>query len=310
MRVRCFEVVNRRRLLRSTAGLTATALSAAAGFVWPLRPAAGIEPLSRTGSKFKFSLAAYSYRQLLKSGELTLSDFVDDCARFGLDGTELTSYYFPDPVTDAYLRKLKRHCFRQGLDVSGTAVRNDFGYSTGLERDAEIRWVKRWIEYAAKLGAPVVRIFAGHAQGSPTPRTLHRNVVDGIADCCQYAGEHGVHLALENHGGPTSTVDGLLAIVRDVDNPWFGVNLDTGNFHSAEVYRDLRKAAPYALNVQVKVSVSNAEGQKAAADFPRLANLLREANYRGYVVLEFEEAGDPRSECERHLDALRTAFGA
>lgn len=270
-----------------------------------------IEPIQREGSKFKFSLAAYSYRKLLQgdAAELTLFDFVDDCARFGLDGTELTSYYFPAATTPAFLRRLKQHCFWQGLDVSGTAVGNDFGHPPGPKNDEQMALVQDWIERAELLGAPVIRIFAGHDHGDASPEQFHARIVKGIEASCQSAGEHGTHLALENHGGPTATAEGLLKITRDVSSPWFGVNLDTGNFHSDDVYGDLARVAPFAINVQVKAMISGPDGKPQPADYGRLADILRAANYRGYVVLEYEEAGDPRAECERHLDALRAAFG-
>jgi sugar phosphate isomerase/epimerase len=270
-----------------------------------------MEPLQREGSKFKFSLAAYSYRRLLQGDnpQLTLFDFVNDCARFGLEGTELTSYYFPADVTPDYLRRLKQHCFRHGLDISGTAVGNDFGHPAGTKRDEQLQLVKRWVDYSEILGAPVIRIFAGQRQGDTSEQELHQRVVSGIEECCQYAGQHGVHLALENHGGPTATSEGVLALVRDIQSPWFGVNLDTGNFRSSDVYGDLQKCAPYALNVQVKVTISDSNGRRQNSDYKRLADLLRAASYRGYVALEFEEEGDPRQECPRQLDMLRAAFG-
>ena len=39
-----------------------------------------------------------------------------------------------------------------------------------------------------------------------------------------------------------------------------------------------------------------------------LAKMLRAAGYRGYIALEFEEAGDPREECPKHLKQMREAF--
>ncbi len=293
-------------------GFLAGTLAVAASTVVAGRSAA-IEPIERPqGSKFKFSLAAYSYRSLLQgaNAKLTLHDFVADCAAFGLEGTELTSYYFPDPLTAEYVTNLRRACFRLGLDVSGTAVRNDFALPPGAERDRWIAHVKEWVDHSALLGAPVIRVFAGHVPEGSSPQEAHRRMVEGFEECCDYAGHRGVHLALENHGGPTSTADGLLAIVRDVKSPWFGVNLDTGNYHTEDVYGDLAKTAPYALNVQVKVVVADATGKKQPMDFARLAKLLRDVNYRGYVVLEYEEAGDPRAACRQHLDTLREAFQA
>ena len=132
--------------------------------------------------------------------------------------------------------------------------------------------------------------------------------IAGIEECCEYAGQHGVHLALENHGGLTATADGMLQLVRAVNSPWFGVNLDTGNFHSEDIYGDLEKLAPYALNVQVKVTVSGSDRKKRESDFNKLASLLTAAKYRGYIVLEYEEKGDPRVECKRYLEQLRQAF--
>ncbi|MCI0357318.1 MAG: sugar phosphate isomerase/epimerase [Planctomycetaceae bacterium] len=272
---------------------------------------AAIEPIPRNGQpKFKFSLAAYSYRELLKgdSPKLTLTDFIDDCAKFGLEGTELTSYYFPKNTTPEYLRTLRRQCFRLGLDVSGTAVGNDFGHPPGEKRSTEIANVKTWIEYAEILGAPVIRIFAGHLKKDQTEPQAHSLMVQAIEECCDYAGKHGVHLALENHGGPTDTAEGILKFVRDVQSPWFGINLDSGNFHSDDPYAELERIAPYALNAQIKVVMSGPDKKKVPADMKRLARILREAHYRGYVVLEYEEDGNPREESAKYLDQLREAF--
>lgn len=291
------------------AGCSAAAALTATPFVLPSIQAS--EPVSRNGApKFKFSLAAYSYRKLLsgKQPELTMADFIDDCARMQLEGTELTSYYFPNPATPEYLRGLKQQCFRLGLDVSGTAVGNDFGHPPGEARDKQIASLKQWIDNAEILGAPVIRVFAGHVKKDQTPEETHKLMVAGLEECCEYAGQHGVHLALENHGGPTSTADGLLALVKDVKSPWFGVNLDTGNFHSDDIYGELERVAPYALNVQVKVVVFGPDKQKKPSDFKRLAKILRDVGYRGYIVLEYEENENPREACPSFVGQLRDAF--
>ncbi|MDX1962490.1 MAG: sugar phosphate isomerase/epimerase family protein [Pirellulales bacterium] len=289
--------------------------------------ATAIEPIRRAApAQWKYSLAAYSYRDLFgKSATspstppdktaaidpaFTLYDFVDDCARLGCHGTELTSYYFSPTVTAAELQNLRRHCFRQGLEVSGTAVGNDFGKADKTARDAEIASVKTWIDRAALLGAPVIRIFAGNLPGGTDHTAGIAQIVSCIEECCDYAGRHGIHLALENHGGPTATAEGLLEIVRRVNSPWFGVNLDTGNFHSENLYDELARCAPYALNVQVKVATSGPDGKKTPTDYPRLGKILRDAGYRGYVVLEYEEGGDPRAACQEHFAAMRKGMEA
>jgi sugar phosphate isomerase/epimerase len=297
-------IISRRSALAGMAGLTCGALSDSLLHA--------IEPFRLGGEPhFKFSLAAYSYRGLLtnKEKEFTLFDFIDECAAMGLDGTELTSYYFnPAQPDDAYLYNLKSHAFKKGLSISGTAIRDDLCYPAGEKREQEIAHVMKWIEYAAKLDAPVIRIFSGKQRKDQTVEEATRLAIEGIEKCCDYAGKHGVYLALENHGGLTATPAGMLEIVKAVKSPWFGVNVDTGNFHGKDVYAELAEIAPYALNVQVKVAFKPASGKKEETDFGRIAKILRDTGYRGFVVLEYEESEDPRSACRKYFPELRKAF--
>ena len=302
---------SRRRFLQQATGTSLAALGVALSPAAFNTPAQAIEPIARTaGHHFKFSLAAYSYREQLLGDkpELTLVDFIDDCAKLGLDGTELTSYYFPKDPTPEFLRSLKAAAFTRGLDVSGTAVGNDFCHLAGETRDKQIASVKTWVDRAAILGAPVIRIFSGNVKEGQSVAEAEQQAVSAIEECCDYAGQHGVFLALENHGGLTETAAGLLSLVKAVKSPWFGVNLDTGNFHSNDPYAELAQLAPYAINVQIKVVMKPNNGKAEPTDFSRLAGMLRESGYRGYIVLEFEEAGDPRVECPMYMEKIRAAF--
>jgi sugar phosphate isomerase/epimerase len=84
--------------------------------------------------------------------------------------------------------------------------------------------------------------------------------------------------------------------------------MDTGNFHTADVYGDLAKIAPFSINVQVKVTIHPAGKPDEPSDFKRLAQILKTSGYRGYIVLEFEGRGDPRTECPKYIDQIRAAF--
>jgi sugar phosphate isomerase/epimerase len=225
--------ISRRSLLQTASIATGCRLVAMSGLATisglGLSPAQAIEPIKRNGSpKFKFSVAAYSYRSLLQDNRkpknekatLTIHDFIDECAKWGCEGTELTSYYFPEKVSVEELTATRQHCFRLGLEVSGTSVGNDFCIPAGKARDAQITNTKQWIDNASILGAPVIRIFSGRVQKGQNPKEAHKLIVSGIEECCDYAGKHGVHLALENHGGPTVTPKGLLEIVKDVKSQW------------------------------------------------------------------------------------------
>lgn len=272
-----------------------------------------VEPIKRPGQpRLRLSLAAYSFRQFLEHKDaakrISLEDFIDFCADHGCDGTELTSYYFPEILDNAYLLKLKRHAFLRGVAVSGSAVGNNFTLPKGPKRDEQIALVKKWVDYCAILGAPHIRVFAGPAPDKDVA-AAKRLCIEALEDCGDYAGRHGVFLGLENHGGIVAAPEDLIEIVRAVKSPWIGINLDTGNFHTDDPYADLVKCAPYAVNVQIKVELRR-RGQKAneVSDLPRLVKILRDANYQGYVALEYEAKEDPWKAVPVWLAKLKVAF--
>ncbi len=260
----------------------------------------------------KLSLAAYSYRDYLtgkREPKMTLDQFISLCADFNLDGTELTSYYFPENFGEDYLIHLKQHTFRLGLDISGTAIANDFCLPAGEARDKSLAHTRKWIDYAALMGAPVIRIFAGTVPAGDTDATAIERCSAGISESLTYAAKKGVCLALENHGGITTKPEQMIAIINKVqESPWFGVNFDGGNFRSEDPYADLAKIAPYAINVQLKADIFR-NGKREDTDFPRVIKILADAGYRGYVVLEYESEEDPKTGVPKHLETLRKLIG-
>jgi sugar phosphate isomerase/epimerase len=295
--------MNRRRFLASAC------LTSAAPLLLTAR-ANAVGPVGRTRpSHFKLSLAAYSYRDLLSGPNKTMDlfGFVNLAADLGLDAVEPTSYYFPENVSADYLHRLKQHAFLLGLDISGTAVMNDFCLAPGPETEKELNHVHTWIDHAAELDAPTLRIMSGNwIQGTPESE-LEERVVERINSLIPHAVAKGVTLALENHGGGvTITSEQLLRLVRQVKGPNFGVNLDTGNFHGKDPYAEIAEAAPYAVNVQVKTEIRRMGKSKEPADLARVIGILREARYSGNVVLEYNAPDDPRTAVPRFIKELRS----
>ena len=101
-----------------------------------------------------------------------------------------------------------------------------------------------------------------------------------------------------------ATSEGILALVRAIKSDWFGVNLDTGNFHTPDPYADLEACAPFAVTVQLKVELSY-KGKREEMDYARVIKMLRKANYRGYLTLEYEAKEDPMTAVPKHLAKLR-----
>jgi sugar phosphate isomerase/epimerase len=289
--------------------LAQSALAALAGPLVRARPARAAGPIGRTRpSHLKLSLAAYCYRDLLSGPgkSMDLFDFVNLAADLGLDAVEPTSYYFPPDVTADYLHRLKQHAFLLGLDISGTALMNDFCLAPGPEADKEVSHVRAWIDHAAELDAPTLRLLSGNWIQGTSESELEERVVKRINALLPHAAARGVTLALENHGGGvTVTSEQLLRLVRQVQGPNFGVNLDTGNFHGKDPYAEIAEAAPYAVNVQVKTEIRRMGRSKEPADLARVIGILREARYSGYVVLEYTAPEDPKTSVPRFVKELR-----
>jgi len=290
---------NRREFLR---GAALTAATIAAG------PVRATDPPKRAGKpRLRLSLAAYSYRDYLQNKRdphMTLPEFVDRCATYPIDAVELTEYYWPKPLTNEFLMQVKRQCYINGLDISGSPMANVFTHPAGPERVKQIAATKAWVDTCAALGAPAIRVFTGTLQPGQTMVEAQRNSIEALEEACAYAGSKGVILAVENHGGIVAEADSLLTIVKGVKSEWCGINLDTGNFRTEDPYGDLVKCAPYAVTCQVKTEIQPKGQPKRDADLKREIQILKDAGYRGYVTLEYEAAEEPLKAVPRILDQL------
>jgi sugar phosphate isomerase/epimerase len=276
-----------------------------------------IDAFNRPGeARLRLSLAAYSFRDSFKDSnhkrdhaaaadkQIDMFQFIDYCAEHGCQGAEVTSYYFPAKITEDYMLQLKRHAFLRGVSLSGTAVGNSFTAPAGEKREKQIAGVKQWIDRCELMGIPHIRVFAGSPDGQPLD-TAKANCIEALTECCAYAAKKGVFLGIENHGGIVAQPEVLLDIIKTVKSPWLGINLDTANFHTENPYEDIARCAPYAVNVQVKTEV-HPKGQKTApADFKRLVKILTDANYQGWVALEYEAAEDAHTAVPRALRELQ-----
>lgn len=301
-------------------------LSAVAGLAAAVSPlavrAADAGPFKRTGKPvLRLSLAAYSFRgnfatmrgkaqKVAPGREMDMFQFADYCAEHGCAGTELTSYFFAE-TSDEYLLKLRRHCFMRGLAISGTAIGNNFSLPKGPKLAAEVAETKRWIDRAALLGAPHIRVFAGKIPNDApegfTRAVADRGVIESLAECGEYAAKRGIFIGLENHDS-IGTAAALLPMVKAVNNPWVGINLDSGNFRTPDPYRDFAECVPYALNVQFKCEIRPTGKPKQAADFQRFTQILRDGGYQGWVALEYEASEDPAVAIPRHLARMQELF--
>jgi sugar phosphate isomerase/epimerase len=233
---------------------------------------------------------------------MTLEGFLEKAVEMDLDGVELTAYYFPT-LDDEYLYTVKRRALGLGLEISGAAVGNNFCQPDPAKRDEQVALVCAWIGIAYKLGAPLLRVFAGPVPEGHTESEAREWTVASLKQCVPDAAAHGITLALENHGGITLTAAQTISLVEAVDSKWVAINLDTGNYRQ-NPYDDIARTAPYAVTAHAKTEIYLDTG-KIDADFSRIIGLLDEASYRGYLSIEYEAAEDPMTAVPRFAAELK-----
>ena len=261
----------------------------------------------------RLSCNLYSFNEPLTSGQMSLEDVINFCAEIGFDAVDPTGYYFPAyPAVpeDGYLYQIKQTTFRLGLDISGTGVRNDFTLPDATRRKTEIERVRQWTDVAAKLGAPIIRVFAG--TGKELPAGYNREevtgwVVESIRECTDYATKRGVLIVLQNHADFIQTADHILDILQRVNSDWLAVNLDIGSFRIGDPYEQIARVAPHAATWQIKENMF-VDGQEVETDLDKIVRIVRQSGYRGYLPIETLGKGDPRQKVPVFYEKVKKAL--
>jgi sugar phosphate isomerase/epimerase len=189
--------------------------------------------------------------------------------------------------TDEYIYELKHKAFKLGIDISGTGIRNNFADPDPAVRAADVERAKKWIIVASKLGAPVIRLFAG-----AVPKGYENKweevagwMIECYKECAAFGEKHGVIIGIQNHGDMLQTAEQCSYVMKKVNSKWAGIILDTGNFKVADPYADIAATIPYTVNWQVKESVLG-NTSEVKTDYARLIRIIKESGYRGYLPVE------------------------
>ena len=296
--------LERRKFIQASLALSALPM---VGFAGPRQ----VPGETAANSRFKLSLNAYSFNTPLRSGKITLGDVLEFCAEQNFSAADLTAYYFPgypQVPSDEYLHQLKRKAHHLGIAISGTGVRNDFAEPDKSIRSKDVLLVKNWIEAAAKIGAPVIRIFSGRSVADKVSRDAVATwMMDDIKTCVDYGKKHGVIVALQNHNDFIKTADETIDLIKKINDEWFGLVLDTGSFVTNEPYGEIEKVISYAVNWQIKEKITY-NGKSQNTDLIKLFKMIKASTYRGYLPIETLSPGDPYAIIPPFLKQVRDAM--
>ena len=305
--------------------LTASALLAAAS------PVAAQTPIRRVGKgKLTPTLNAYSFLEPLTANQsdpskgIDLFGVCDFCARHDIEAVDLTGYFFPGyprVPDDTYVNRIKRYTHDRGIVISGTGVKNNFAAKDKGVRADGVRLTKAWVEAAARLGAPVIRVFAGphnnmdwrDVSGQTSREEVERWMADDLRECAEHGKKFGVIVAVQNHGDFLNSAPEHLSLLKRVDHEWCGALVDTGKYLTDDPYADIASMVPHAVNWQIKETLGSSL-KTPLTDYKRLTTIIRDGGYRGFVPIETLSMGrkdyDPAREVAKVLSAMREAISA
>ncbi len=279
-------------------------------------------PGAREGNPI--AVSTYSFWRYRPDSKMTIEECIDMAAEMGFDAVEILHVQMQSE-DNAHLQRLKRRAFLNGLDLCGFSTHQGFVSPSKESRDKNIKHTIKCIELAYKLGIPTIRVNTGRWGTSKNFDELMANkgieprlkghtddegfawVIDSFQQCLKKAEECGVILALENHWGLGRTADGVIRVIDAIKSPWLRATLDTGNFLDNQ-YKQYEQLAPYAVFVQAKTYFGGGTWYTLDIDYDRVAKVLRQNKYRGYISLEFEGKETHRTAIPKSLEMLRKAF--
>lgn len=234
------------------------------------------------------SLAAWSFSGSFFQGKwklLELPGILRD--KLGITALEHVNQFFENPVL-TYLQRLKKSCADAGVESTILMVDNEGGTAavSKAERVQSVTAHRKWIDIAHYLGCHSVRCNVyGHPEDWKSDRDLVNRAAESMHMMLDYAKGSGVNIIVENHGRASSDPDILVALVKKVNHPNFGLLCDLGNWNPGDDrYAAVRKTLPYAKGLSVKGTWG--AGLDPAFDAEKLVRTALEGGYVGWWGIE------------------------
>lgn len=252
----------------------------------------------------RLGVSSYSFWHFTQE-VVTLESIFDQAADMGLMGVEILHQQL-ESEGNAYLQKLKRHAFQNGLSLYNFGISQDFVWDDPELRKQNLEHSLHCINLAHDMGIPSIRINAGTWRRDDGPGLIETKgwtepwggfthddgfnwAIEGLSACLEHAQKQGVMLLLENHWGLTTTADGMIRILDTINSPWLRAILDTGNFYyDGDMYTAMEKIAPYVDLAHAKTYPGGGKVFTIEFDYERILRILKNAGFKGYLSIEME----------------------
>jgi sugar phosphate isomerase/epimerase len=244
---------------------------------------------------------AYSYSTYLAKGLMTMEEFILKAVELGVLGVDITTYWLQS-TEPAYLAGLRRFAYRHGMPLSGLAIGTDLCQPEGPKREATIAAVQKWVDATERLGASHLRVFGDKLPAGATTEQGISWVVETMKPSCEYAGRKGIILGLESHSGLTTHAANIVEILRRVDSPFAGCNLDISNFPE-NPYEQIGLCLPFATHTHIRDFYGE---PRQPLDLDRIWQMFARSGYQGYMSAEYEGKEDAKTGVPKLVEKIKS----
>jgi sugar phosphate isomerase/epimerase len=215
---------------------------------------------------------------------------------------------------------------QRGIALSYIGVSSNFG-KPSTELEGEIATAKQWIDVAAFMGIPLVRVFAAWIPEGEAEEEVWARMIPCLKQVADHGADKGVVVGLHNHnhGCVTRTGKDVRRIIGEVDNPYFSHILDTGQYVGSpgasgqrghedpalNFYGSIEETAPLAVHVRCKIyRIQN--GTEEWLNYPRIFEILKGVDYNGMlsVVYEGQDVEEEATAIPKAVSYLRGLMAA
>ncbi|NLX07937.1 MAG: sugar phosphate isomerase/epimerase [Phycisphaerae bacterium] len=214
-----------------------------------------------------------------------------------------------DPgISEFEIVKIRATAGRYGLSYASFNGDGDFMVAKNVEK--EIATCIERIDKAVAFGPEVIIVFAGWQDRSDD--AVYAQVSAALKQIARHAARYNLTVALENHGGLTTTAQQINRILDGVGEDNIGVNYDPANFlmYGEDPFKAL-KGLKHPITFTHFKSLKRTDGKKAYCriregeiDYvPILKELAK--TYRGFYAIEYEEPSDVFAGSEDDLKSLK-----
>jgi len=260
----------------------------------------------------KLGMTMYSFRDYARAGKIDVRGFIEFAADVGLRGLDLLAYYWKDERSEPEMAV--ELLDEKGLELHAYAVGNNFVQDSDAELQKQVDVVRRGIEMAHRLRAPVMRVFGGHNPDWSWDEAFGR-ICEGFHKVLEETEAAEVVLAIENHGASPGKAEQVIRILDAFGSDFLRACIDIGNFLPAgqAPTEGTEQLAPYAAHVHVKdfrmTPAENELGYELAAckvgagdiDIKGCLQVLKDNGYAGGLAIEAE---GPEDDMEAAIDSV------